>query len=196
MVLSECSTTVIMIGFYLLGILISLILLGLKVLVSALALSLLCLHFVKLCEELVSHNLFQLIDSPTRGNNCLDLITSIVESVSNIDITGCDSVALSSDHCALTFTIHFSSRIPAANNNKGLRFNFKRADFDGLRFLYATILFSLPFLLLELKMDGLSGNHRFYLMSRNLLLKENRASLLHHLGLTANFFMPLEKRTL
>ena len=56
------------------------------------------------CEEPVSHNLFQLIDSPTRGNNCLDLlITSIVEGVSNIDIAGCDSVALSSDHCALTF---------------------------------------------------------------------------------------------
>ena len=77
--------------------------------------------------------MFQLIDSPTRGNNCLDLlITSIVEGVYNIDITGCDSVASSSDHCGLTFTIHFSSRMPA-NNNKGLRFNFKRAHFDGLR---------------------------------------------------------------
>ena len=42
-------------------------------------------------------------------------------------------------------------------------------------------------------MDGLSGNDHFYLVSRNLFLKESRASLLHHLGVTVNFFMPLEK---
>ena len=63
------------------------------------------------CNKLVSKNMFQLIESPTRKNNILDLlITSIVESVSNINVIGCAGVALKSNHKAIRFDFHFSFR--------------------------------------------------------------------------------------
>ena len=60
-------------------------------------------------------------------DNCLDLLlTNIVDRVTNIEVTSSDS-----DHDAMTFNLDFSSRIP--NNNRQIKFNFKRADFTGLR---------------------------------------------------------------
>ena len=85
------------------------------------------------CQTLSDKNFFQLIDSPTRKDNCLDLlITTIVEGVNNIDVTGCEGVAVSSDHKAITFDLHFA--LHSVNCNKQPKFNLKKADFEGLRF--------------------------------------------------------------
>ena len=86
----------------------------------------------KFCQYLSENNLFQLIDSPTRMDNCLDLfLTIIVDRVTNIEVTSSDKVAVLSDHDAMTFNLDFSSRIP--NDNRQIEFNFKRAGFTGLR---------------------------------------------------------------
>ena len=48
------------------------------------------------------------LESSTRENNILDLlITSIVEGVSNINVIGCEGVALKSAHKVITFDLHF-----------------------------------------------------------------------------------------
>ena len=84
------------------------------------------------CQTLADKNLFQLVNLPTRGDNCLDLLfTSIVEGVANVCITDCEGVAVSSDHKALTFDLHFISR--SVNNNTQPSFNLNKADFEGLR---------------------------------------------------------------
>lgn len=89
-----------------------------------------------LCQALVDNNLFQLIDSPTREENYLDLlITSIVEGVSNINVSNCEGVAVSSDHKAVTFDLHFACRYHNIINR--LSFNLNKADFVGLRFAFA-----------------------------------------------------------
>ena len=72
-----------------------------------------CFHLSTLSDN----NFFQLIDSPTRGVNSLDLLfTTIVEGIKNLDVTECEGIAVSSDHKAITFDLHFASR--SANNNK------------------------------------------------------------------------------
>ena len=84
------------------------------------------------CQCLSENNLFQLIDSPTRKDNCLDLLlTNIVDCVTNIAVTSSDEAGVPSDHDVITFDLSFSSRIP--NDNQQIKFNFKRADFAGLR---------------------------------------------------------------
>ena len=51
------------------------------------------------CQCLSENNLFQLIDSPTRKDNCLDLLlTNIVDCVTNIAVTSSDEVGVPSDH--------------------------------------------------------------------------------------------------
>ena len=84
------------------------------------------------CQCLSENNLFQLIDSPTRKDNCLDLLlTNIVDCVTNIAVTSSHEAGVPSDHDVITFDLTFSSRIP--NDNRQIKFNFKRADFAGLR---------------------------------------------------------------
>ena len=84
------------------------------------------------CQCLSENNLFQLIDSPTRMDNCSDLLlTNIVDRVTYIEVTSSDKVGVLSDHDAITFNLDFSSRIP--NDNRQIKFNFKRPDFTGLR---------------------------------------------------------------
>ena len=84
------------------------------------------------CQCLSDNNLFQLIDSPTCLNNCLDLlITNICEHVINISVSECESIGVPSDHKALTFDLNFTARTP--NDNRQETFNLKKADFEGLR---------------------------------------------------------------
>ena len=65
-------------------------------------------------------------------DNCLDLLrTNIVDRVTNIEVTSSNKVAVLSDHDAMAFNKDFSSRIPS--DNRQIKFNFKRADFTGLR---------------------------------------------------------------
>ena len=84
------------------------------------------------CEKLIDKNIFQLIDQPTRGNNTLDLLlSSFVEGVANVQLSDSDGVALSSDHKAVTFDLHTSYKF--LSYNRQLTYNFKKADFNGLR---------------------------------------------------------------
>ena len=69
------------------------------------------------CQTLSDKNFFQLIDSPTRKDNCLDLlITTIVEGVNNIDVAGCEGVAVSSDHKAILICISPCTQSIATNS--------------------------------------------------------------------------------
>ena len=84
------------------------------------------------CQCLPDNNLFQLIDSPTRLNNCLDLLlTNICEHIINISVSECESIGVPSDHKAITFDLNFTARTP--NDNRQETFNLKKADFEGLR---------------------------------------------------------------
>lgn len=84
------------------------------------------------CEKLIDKNIFQLIEQPTRGNNTLDLLlSSFVEGVANVQLCDSDGVALSSDHKALTFDLHMSYKFLSPNRQP--TYNFKKADFNGLR---------------------------------------------------------------
>ena len=86
----------------------------------------------KFWQCLSENNLFQLIDSPTRMDNCLDLLlTKIVDRVTDIEVTSSNKVAVLSDHDAMAFNLDFSCRIPS--DNRQIKFNFKRTDFTGLR---------------------------------------------------------------
>ena len=55
----------------------------------------------------------------------------LARRVTNIEVKSRDKVGVLSDHDAITFNLDFSSRIP--NDNRQIKFNFKRADFTGLR---------------------------------------------------------------
>ncbi|CAB3987353.1 Hypothetical predicted protein [Paramuricea clavata] len=84
------------------------------------------------CQCLSDNNLFQLIDSPTRLNNCVDLLlTNICEHVINISVSECESIGVPSYHKALTFDLNFTARTP--NDNRQESFNLKKANFEGLR---------------------------------------------------------------
>ena len=84
------------------------------------------------CQCLSDNNLFQLIDSPTRLNNCLDLLlTNICEHIINISVSECESIGVPSDHKAITFDLNFTARTP--NDNRQETFNLKKADFEGLQ---------------------------------------------------------------
>ena len=59
------------------------------------------------------------------------MLTNIVDCVTNIAVTSSDEAGVPSDHDVITFDLSFSSRTP--NDNRQIKFNFKRADFAGLR---------------------------------------------------------------
>ena len=85
-----------------------------------------------LCEKLIDRNIFQLIDQPTRGNNTLDLLlSSVVEGVANIQLTDSEGVALCSDHKAIIFDLQMKYK--TKTNNSQPTYNFKKANFNGLR---------------------------------------------------------------
>ena len=84
------------------------------------------------CQCLSNNNVFQLIEHPTRLNSCLDLLLStIVERIINIQISDSEDFGVPSDHKAIIFDVNMSIR--TLNKNQQEMFNFKKADFEGLR---------------------------------------------------------------
>ena len=81
----------------------------------------------KLFED---HFMWQMVYLPTRGNNILDLIvTTIPEKVSNF--IGLDDI-LSTDHKLISFELNL--RISRKPKIKRVVHNFKKTDWDGLKF--------------------------------------------------------------
>jgi hypothetical protein len=83
-------------------------------------------------DVLQEAGLFQLVNSPTRGQNLLDLILTTNEYlIDNISVTDDDSVCLKSDHKAITSDISLIRKMPKPV--KRLVYNYKNGNFDSLR---------------------------------------------------------------
>ena len=67
----------------------------------------------------------------TRLTSCLDLLLStIIERITNIQISDSEDFGVPSDHKAITFDVNLS--ICTLNKNQQEMFSFKKADFEGL----------------------------------------------------------------
>ena len=76
--------------------------------------------------------LFQLVNSPTRGQNILDLLlTTNVYLIDNITVTDDDSTCVKSDHKAITSDINLIRKV--SKPVKRMVYNYKNGDFDSLR---------------------------------------------------------------
>jgi hypothetical protein len=76
--------------------------------------------------------LFQLVNSPTRGQNLLDLLFTTNEYlIDNITVTDDDSVCLKSDHKAITADINLNRKVK--QSVKRMVYNYKKGDFNSLR---------------------------------------------------------------
>jgi hypothetical protein len=74
----------------------------------------------------------QLVNSPTRCQNVLDLLLTTNEYlIDNISVTHDDSTCLKSDHKAITSDINLRRKINKPT--KRLVYNYKNGDFDSLR---------------------------------------------------------------
>ncbi len=83
-------------------------------------------------DVLQEFGLFQLVNSPTRGQNVLDLLLTTNEYlIDNISVTDDDSTCLKSDHKAITSDINLRRKINKPT--KRLVYNYKNGDFDSLR---------------------------------------------------------------
>ena len=84
------------------------------------------------CDILDDYFMSQLCLTPTRESNILDLlITNQPEQVSFIDICSPTDLGMSSDHKIIQFK--FSSASKTIQSNKRLVYDYRRANFDGLR---------------------------------------------------------------
>ena len=71
------------------------------------------------CQCLSDNNVYQLIEYPTRLNNCLDLLLcTIVEHIVNIEICESEEVGVPSDHKAITFDVNLAVCIPNRNQHQ------------------------------------------------------------------------------
>ena len=76
--------------------------------------------------------LFQLVNSPTRGQNVLDLLLTTNEYlIDNISVTDVDSSCVKSDHKAITSNINLRRKV--IKPIKRMVYNYKNGDFDSLR---------------------------------------------------------------
>jgi hypothetical protein len=92
-------------------------------------------------DVLQDSGLFQLIDSPTRGKNVLDLILTINEYlINNMTVTDEESVILKSDHKAITADINIIRKFK--KHEKRSVYDYAKGDFNSLR----VALRSLPLL--------------------------------------------------
>ena len=92
-------------------------------------------------DVLQDSGLFQLIDSPTRGKNVLDLILTTNEYlINNITVTDEESVSLKSDHKAITADINIIKKFKKPE--KRSVYDYAKGDFNSLR----VALRSLPLL--------------------------------------------------
>lgn len=80
---------------------------------------------------IAEYNYIQLVQSPTRGNNIIDLVLTTNEHlIDNIEVTSDDCISLHSDHNALIFNLCLY-REPKQSVNRVV-YNYARGDFDGL----------------------------------------------------------------
>ena len=95
-------------------------------------------HFIKIIND---YFLWQVIDFPTRENNILDLIlTSIPEKLTNIE--GSQDI-LVTDHKLVKFCINL--RISKKLKAERRVYNFKKADWQGLKQTLKTVPWDLCF---------------------------------------------------
>lgn len=82
-----------------------------------------------LCDILQDHSLEQLVKTPTRNQNILDLLlTNQTEIIQDLEVV--DGLS-GSDHDAISFTVESSH--PRYTPSKRLVYKFKSADFDAYR---------------------------------------------------------------
>ena len=81
-----------------------------------------------LCGIVADNSLTQLVDSPTRGDNILDLILSNRDCVSLVNMT--DNLPFT-DHLAIEFSV--SITIPVQSRCQRTLYNYKKADFNAFR---------------------------------------------------------------
>ena len=83
-------------------------------------------------DVLQEAGLFQLVNSPTRGQNVLDLLLKTNEYlIDNISVTDDDSSCVKSDHKAITSDINLRRKV--IKPIKRMIYNYKIGDFDSLR---------------------------------------------------------------
>ena len=88
-----------------------------------------------LCDILQDHSLEQLVKTPTRNQNILDLfLTNQTEIIQDLEVV--DGLS-GSDHDAISFTVE-SSR-PRYTPSKRLVYKFKKADFDAYQNLLSKV---------------------------------------------------------
>ncbi len=87
---------------------------------------------VQFTELLNDYHLKQLNTSPTRGSNLLDLvITNVPDLVEAISVISPDQCGLETDYSTVSFYIKTS--VKTAPKVKRTAFDYRRANFDGLR---------------------------------------------------------------
>ena len=93
-----------------------------------------CLHnyFTKLVKD---NYLWQLVDFLTRGKNILDLIFATVPTKVQ-DIHGFDDI-ICTDHKLISFELDL--KVPKRSKTKRVEYNFKRADWSGLKETFRNI---------------------------------------------------------
>ena len=85
-------------------------------------------------DSLQDHGFLQLVTSPTRGSNILDLVLTTNEYlivVENIETTDDEAVSLKSDHKSIMFDVLFNHKPKFAAKRKV--YNFNKGDFVALR---------------------------------------------------------------
>jgi hypothetical protein len=81
---------------------------------------------------LQDHGFLQLVTSPTRGSNILDLVLTNNEYlVENIETTDDEAVSLKSDHKSIMFDVLLDHKPKFAAKRK--IYNYNRGDFVALR---------------------------------------------------------------
>lgn len=92
-----------------------------------------------------SHNLTQLVSEPTRVPDSLDHTAYLLDLFLTNNPTSyavnVSSPLGSSDHCLISATTHLSSRPTPAESVEVVKYDFNRADWDGLRDFYAAFPF-------------------------------------------------------
>ena len=96
-----------------------------------------CQMYTLFTKAIKDHFLWQVIDFPTRNDNFLDLLlTNIPDKISNIK--GFQDI-LNSDHQLIEFSMDL--RIKRQPHIKRRLYNFKKADWNGLKYSLSLIKF-------------------------------------------------------
>ena len=100
-----------------------------------------CKMYTLFTKAIKDHFLWQVIDFPTRNDNFLDLLlTNIPEKISNIK--GIQDI-LNSDHQLIELSIDL--RIKSRRHLQRRLYNFKKADWNGLKYSLCLIIWDLYF---------------------------------------------------